>query len=159
MEPRDGLGLAAESINRPTGTERRGREHFQRDSPTERFLHGLINDSHSAMTDLPDDAEVTELLQPGNVRSFLQRDDLRLFATLELLHHRDGGEQLLQFVGVFGVPSHVLGDRRVLPAPTPLDELVRDHIDDSGRVVLVRIQWGVGRHDCSPLKSPVPEQS
>ncbi len=60
MQLGGGLGLIAEALQ-VFGVERGGeRQHLERDAPSQRELHGLVDDAHAAAADFAHDLEVAQ---------------------------------------------------------------------------------------------------
>src|SRR5690606_40584277 len=68
VEPRGGFDLAAEALARAIAAEVLGADHLERDVAPERRVARAIDDAHAAAADLPQEAELAELVARRGVR-------------------------------------------------------------------------------------------
>ena len=109
----------------------------------ERLLHGLVDDTHAAATDLAQDAEVAQTLRTavGGAGSVGGKGVGAIGGRLEPFHDQQGGEEFADVVGQLGMAFGVLGERGPFAAAAALGELLRQ--------ILNRVALGVRRiHGC-----------
>ena len=151
-------GFALESLQR-SGVEQCGLgQHLDRDVPRERFLLGLVDDSHAAAADLADDAEVAELCRhPGRSDG---RTAVLLAAQGDLFHGLNRREEFADLLGALGMGRFVLGDRRRLAAAKSLRRtrptgVFDQSSEDRSFEACLRLESGDGQqHRAEPRQGP-----
>ena len=76
VQPRDGLGFAAEPLHRLLVGHGREPQHLERHFALERRLLGLIDNAHAAAADLTDDAELAQGRRPRGRRAGRSLDEV-----------------------------------------------------------------------------------
>jgi hypothetical protein len=122
MHPRGGLCFTAKSFLEYGSRSDGPRKQLQCDVPAQRFLHRFIDDSHPSAAQLAHDAIVADLprrggwQQPRSARLVSQGTRCRA----SFFHNFQGWEQRANILGEFGIPRHVLVDRRPIAASPAL---------------------------------------
>src|SRR5262249_6453791 len=107
----------------------------------------LVHVPHPAPAQLADRANLAQPIRHG-----LGRVDLLVLQEplppLQLLHHRDRGEQLADGLGVLGIPRFILADRGGLAPPAPLEEVLRHLVEG----IAGHFDGGIGRSPSLPRR-------
>ena len=129
VQLRDGLRLALEPLE-ALGIELGMVDRLDGDVPPERLLDRLVDDPHPAPAQFAEDAKLADPLrhEPGLLRP-----------PAHLLHHGDGAEEFPDLLRLVGEAGFVLGDRRRLAPPAPLDKLLGHAVE---RVAVTAVQDG-----------------
>jgi hypothetical protein len=100
------------------------RQYLEGHVAAERFLFGLVDDAHAAAADLAQDAVVAQSLQAATLGQRRVRAGEVVARRLELLDLEEGGEQVADGVGQFGMALGVLGQRGPFATAVALDEFL-----------------------------------
>ncbi len=122
VQPRGGLGLAAEPLQRLAVGRHVGGQDFQGHPTAEGDLLGLVDHAHAAAAELAHDPVIAELAQERD--GGLLPEGVVAGVALDLLDLDQGREHLADLVGHLGQAVRVLLDARPLAAAIPIGELL-----------------------------------
>jgi hypothetical protein len=149
-------GLEPEPLDLVGGQPTVPGEDLQRDAAAHRLLRGFIHDPHPAPSHLADQAEVAQLpdrFAEESGRRFgpsRQAVDLVVAIRLEPLDDHQRGEEVADLLGQLRISAGVLGQRRALAPPLPLDEFLGEPLDGIPLEVGGCVGRRHGRHPRGP---------
>ena len=127
VQPRRGLRLAAEPLQRPGVVRDLVGQDLQRHAAAQADLLGLVDPAHAAPADLAEDPVVPHTPRPAPDREPGGRLRVEIDVHREvLLDQHQRRQQPANLLGQLGVAGGVLGDAGILPGPITREERFGD---------------------------------